>query len=116
MAYFAQNKYDLALDDFEASVNYQADNFKSLYYIGIVYSVQGENEKAIEYFDRSLQINEYQSHLYYRRALAKYNLSLYAEAIEDLANANKLGLDDNDCKRLHAQLMRKLHIHFKFSH
>lgn len=107
MAYFAQNKYDLALEDFESSVNYQADNFKSLYYIGIVYSVKGENEKAIEYFDKSLQINEYQSHLYYRRALAKYNLSLYAEAIEDLTSANKLGLDDNDCKRLHAQLMKK---------
>ena len=107
MAYFAQNKYDLALEDFMASVNYQADNFKSLYYIGIVYSVKGENEKAIEFFDKSLLINEYQAHLYYRRALAKYNLSLYADAVDDLANAKKLGLDDDDCKRLHSQLMKK---------
>ena len=56
MAYFAQNKYDLALEDFESSVNYQADNFKSLYYIGIVYSVKGENEKAIEYYEKVLEV------------------------------------------------------------
>lgn len=107
MAYFAQNKFDCALEDFKASVDFQPDNFRSLYYIGIVYSVKGENERAIEYFDKSLQINEFQSHVYYRRALAHFNLAQYAEAVDDLSVANKLGLDDEDCRRLHSQLMKK---------
>lgn len=107
MAYFAQNKFDQALADFEISVKFQPDNFRSLYYIGIVHSVKGDNNKALEFFDKSLELNEFQSHVYYRRALAKYNLAMYTEASSDLSMANKLGLDDDDCRRLQSELMKK---------
>lgn len=107
MAFFAQNKYDEALNDFQQSVSYQPENFRSLYYIGIVYSVQGDNEKAIDFFNQSLMINEHQSHVYYRRALANYNLSNYIEASSDLATANSMGLDDDDCRHLQECLMKK---------
>lgn len=107
MAFFAQNRYQEALHDFQQSVSYQPENFRSLYYIGIVYTVLGDNEKAIEFFDQSLAINEHQSHVYYRRALANYKLSRYVEASADLATANSMGLDDDDCRHLHDCLTRK---------
>ena len=107
MAFFAQNKYREALNDFQQSVAYQADNFRSLYYIGIVHSVLGDNDKAIDFFNQSLSINEYQSHVYYRRALANYNLGNYVESSSDLATANSMGLDDDDCRHLQDCLMRK---------
>ena len=107
MAYFAENKYEEALHDFLQSVEYQKDNFRSLYYAGIVYSVEGDNEKAVEYFNLSLAIDDYQSHVYYRRALAQYNLGNYIEASSDLSIAAKLGLDDEDCKKLRDKLTKK---------
>lgn len=107
MAFFAQNKYDEALKDFQQSVVYQPENYRSLYYIGIVYSVQGDNEKAIEFFNQSLAFNEHQSHVYYRRALSNYNLSRYVEASSDLATAKSMGLDDDDCRLLQDCLMKK---------
>lgn len=107
MAFFAQNKYREALNDFQQSVAYQADNFRSLYYIGIVHSVLGDNDKAIDFFNQSLSINEHQSHVYYRRALANYNLGNYVESSSDLATANSMGLADDDCRHLQDCLMRK---------
>lgn len=107
MAFFAQNKYDESLKDFQQSVLYQPENYRSLYYIGIVHSVQGDNEKAIEFFNQSLAYNEHQSHVYYRRALSNYNLSRYVEASSDLATAKSMGLDDDDCRLLQDCLMKK---------
>ena len=107
MAYFAENKYEVALHDFLQSVEYQKDNFRSLYYAGIVYSVEGDNEKAVEYFNLSLAIDDHQSHVYYRRALAQYNLGNYIEASSDLSIAAKLGLDDEDCKKIRDKLTKK---------
>ena len=86
---------------------YQADNFRSLYYIGIVHSVLGDNDKAIDFFNQSLALNEHQSHVYYRRALANYNLGNYVESSSDLATANSMGLADDDCRHLQDCLMRK---------
>ena len=87
--------------------SYQPENYRSLYYIGIVHSVQGDNEKAIDFFNQSLAYNEHQSHVYYRRALSNYNLSRYVEASSDLATAKSMGLDDEDCRHLQDCLMKK---------
>ncbi len=107
MARFSQNKYKESLEDFLQSVEKDPKNFRSLYYIGIVYSIQGEDDKAIEYFTRSLEINEYQSHVYYRRALAKYHKCDFSAATDDLNKAQNLGLDDDDCKKLREILSAK---------
>ena len=82
-------------------------NFRSLYYIGIVYSIQGEDDKAIDYFTQSLALNEYQSHVYYRRALAQYHKCNFELASEDLTKAHNLGLDNDDCKKLREILSAK---------
>lgn len=107
MARFSQNKYKESLEDFLMSVEKDPKNFRSLYYIGIVYSIQGDDDKAIDYFTQSLEINEYQSHVYYRRALAKYHKCAFDEAKEDLDKAQNLGLDNEDCQKLRNILSTK---------
>ena len=107
MAFFAENHYEEALLDFKKSVQYDPKGFRSLYYEGIVYSVQNKDKEAIECFDQSLAIDNFQSHVYYRRALAYYNLGEYQKALGDLNGASKLGLDDDDCKLLRSKLVAK---------
>lgn len=107
MAFFAQNKYKEALEDFEKSANYGKDNFRSIYYMGIVYGVTGQNEKALDAFTKSLEINGFQSHAYYRRALTYFNLADYQKSLEDLNEASRLGLDNDECKALRAKLNKK---------
>ncbi len=107
MAYFTQNDYDNALNDFKCSVDCDPKSFRSIYYEGIVYSIKKDYEKAIERFTTSLSINEYQSHTFYRRALAYYELNQYENAMNDVVAAQKLGLEEEGVKQLHSKLMEK---------
>lgn len=107
MAFFAKSDYTKALDDFSLSVGYDPQNFRSYYYKGIVCNVMNNDREAIRNFDISIEKNQYQSHVYYRRALSKFNLGDYSGAMADLDSANQLGLDDEDCKRLRASLVQK---------
>ena len=108
MAKFAKNTFDEALADFIASCNYDPSSYRSYYYVGIVYSILGDNEKSIENFDKSLELNQYQSHVYYRKALAYYNDSNFALSLKNLQQAISLGLEDADAEKLHKKLLDKL--------
>ena len=108
MAYFAQNNFESALSDFIKSTESDDKNFRSYYYVGIVFSVLNDHREAIQYFEKSLEINEYQSHVYYRKALANYHLGDYTSAMSDLTKASQLGLNDEDCKKLQETLVSKL--------
>lgn len=107
MAYFAQSLYVQALEDFRASSAHDPKSFRSMYYEGIVCSVQNNDREAVECFDRSLAVNSFQSHVYYRRALALYNLGEYARAIADVNSAMHLGMEDKEVKELKALLVQK---------
>ncbi len=107
MAYFAQNQYQSALDDFEKSASYGTSNFRAIYYQGIVYSVMNDDDKAIECFTKSIDLNGFQSHAFFRRALSYYNKEDYNSALADLNSAEKLGLDSDECKSFHAKLLKK---------
>ena len=107
MAYFAQSLYEQALNDFKKSVEYDPKCFRSIYYEGIVYSVQGKDKEAVECFDNSLAIDAFQSHVYYRRALALFNIGNYTKAMEDVNNALKLGLENEDLNTLKLKLIKK---------
>ena len=107
MAYFAQNDYEKSLDDFKKSFEYDPKSFRSVYYEGIVYSVMGNNDAAIECFNKSLEINEFQSHALFRRALAFYNKNENDKALADIQAAESLGLDTAECKALHKKLVEK---------
>lgn len=108
MAFFAQNNFDEALNDFMSSVEHDPKNFRSFYYIGIVYSVKDDENKALEYFDKSLSLNRYQAHVYYRKALSLFHLADYASSMAELSKCDSLGLDNEECKRLRANLLKKL--------
>ncbi len=108
MAKFAMNNFEQSLEDFNNSCKYDPSSFRSYYYVGIVYSVLGQNEKALEAFDKSLELNGFQAHVYYRKALACYNDSNYSQALNDLQKGISLGLDDEDSKKLHNKIMSKL--------
>lgn len=107
MAYFAQSMYDKALEDFRASVADDPKGFRALYYEGIVCSVQDKNQEAIECFNKSLKIDAFQSHVYYRRALAYFNLGEYKKSLADIASAENLGLNDEEVKALKAKVLKK---------
>ncbi len=112
MAFFAQNQYKEALADFMASAQHDPKNFRSLYYVGIVYSILEDNETAVEYFDKSLDVNEFQSHVYYRRGLANYHMNKIDDAFEDVKKAIGLGLEDDDVKKLYETLSAQKEMKF----
>ena len=107
MAYFAQSEYEKALNDFVESSKYDPKAFRSIYYEGIVLSIQKKYKEAIECFSKSLSINEMQSHAFYRRATAYFEIAEYENAMNDVVAAQKLGLVDSGLEQLHAKLMQK---------
>lgn len=107
MAYFAQNNYTASLEDFQQSVVYDPNGFRSYYYIGIVLSIMNKHEDAIKAYSESIKINEYQSHAHFRRAVSYYKLGEYENALKDLNDAQALGLKDSESQALHQKLMEK---------
>lgn len=107
MAYFTKNDYIQALKDFKQSFEFDPKNFRSVYYEGIVNSVQKDYKSAVKCFDKSLELNEYQAHTYYRRAIALYELHEYERAMNDVAAAKNLGLEDKGLDDLHEKLLKK---------
>ena len=107
MAYFTKNDYMQALKDFKQSFEFDPKNFRSVYYEGIVNSVQKDYKSAVKCFDKSLELNEYQAHTYYRRAIALYELHEYERAMNDVAAAKNLGLEDKGLDDLHEKLLKK---------
>ncbi len=107
MAFFAQNVYDEALKDFQSSEKFDPKGFRTIYYEGIVKSVQGHDSEAIECYNRSLSIDPYQSHVYYRRAISYFVLGDYTTAMKDITSAEQLGLNDDDLKALKSKVIKK---------
>lgn len=110
MAYFSQNAYQNALEDFLESANHDQGNFRSFYYVGIVYSVLQDHKNAIIYYNKSLEINEFQAFVFFRRALSYYHLKDYTTSMNDLDKARKLGLEDSEMQALKETLISKLGI------
>ncbi|PIE98006.1 MAG: (p)ppGpp synthetase [Treponema sp.] len=108
MASFAQGRYQVAYEDFCKSVDYDDSNFRAYYYVGIALSMLNRNEEAIEYFTKSLEINSYQAHVHFRRALANYNESHFLEALRDLDLAVSLGYTKPNEKKLRIAISKKM--------
>ena len=107
MAYFAMNKLDEALADFEASIKNDPTAFRSYYYKGIVYSIMKKYDQAIECYNKSLEINDFQAHTHFRRAIAWYEKGEYEKSMNDLDVSIKLGIDADECKTLQDKLVKK---------
>ncbi len=108
MAFFAQANYEAAYNDFFESCKYNPDNFRSQYYVGIALTLLDRDDEAVEYFTKSLEINNFQAHVYFRRALSYYKLRLYPEAAADLDSAVNLGLPKEEEKNLRIAIAKKI--------
>ena len=107
MAHFAQNDYENALLDFKKSFEKDNNSFRSAYYAGIVLSIQKKFNDAIEWFTVSLEKNEMQSHAFYRRAVAYFELGEFEKSMNDVVASQKLGLKEAGLETLHAKLIEK---------
>ena len=107
MAYFAMNNFDAALEDFQKSIEADPNAFRSYYYKGIVYSIEKKYKEAVEAYSQSLEINEFQAHTNFRRAMAYYELGEYEKSMNDLDVALKMGMDPEECKPLQEKLVKK---------
>ena len=108
MAFFAQGAYNEAYKDFSASLDENPKNFRSYYYAGIVLMMTDKNPEAIEMFTKSLEINGYQAHVYFRRALAYFQEDQLIPALHDLDTAVSLGLSEEEEKKLRAAIAKKI--------
>ena len=78
--------------------------------MGIVYSVKSDYENAVKYFTKSLEINEFQSHARFRRAVALSKIGENEKALEDISAAEAMGLKDEDLTILKNKIIKKMGI------
>ena len=107
MAYFSMNNFEAAMDDFNLSIQKDPSAFRTHYYKGIVLAIQKKYKEAIECFTTSLEINEFQAHTHFRRALAYYEVNEYENSMNDLDAAIKLGMKVDEVKFLQEKLVKK---------
>jgi len=107
MAYFSMNKFDEALEDFNISIKNDPKAFRTLYYKGIVLSIQKKYEEAIDCYTKSLELHDVQAHTHFRRAMAYYEINDYENSMNDLDCAIKLGLKSEEYKFLQEKLVKK---------
>ena len=107
MAYFSMNNLEAALEDFNISIDCDKNAFRTHYYKGIVLAIQKKYTEAIKCFTTSLEINEFQAHTHFRRALAYFEINEYENSMNDLDAAIKLGMKQEEYKFLQEKLVQK---------
>ncbi|MDR2661608.1 MAG: tetratricopeptide repeat protein [Treponema sp.] len=108
MAYFAQSRYEEAIEDFTKSLETDPGSYKSAYYRGVVKSVLRLYPGAIEDFTLSLKINPYQNFTLYRRGQAYYHLEDYPAALADCEASLALDPEFSGAARFRTLLQDKL--------
>ncbi|TXT43072.1 MAG: RelA/SpoT domain-containing protein [Spirochaetes bacterium] len=83
MAFFAQNKYGEALEDFSSCLAMEPSCYKALYYRGVVKSIQDDLGGASDDFTSALEIHPYHFYSRYRRAATFFRLGDIAGAHAD---------------------------------
>ena len=95
------------MNDFEISSQFDPKAYRTFYYKGIVYSIQKKYDLAVQNYNRSLEINPYQAHTHFRRAMAYFEMQEYEKSMNDLNSAINLGMKPEDCKVLQEKLVKK---------
>jgi putative GTP pyrophosphokinase len=108
MAYFAQSKYEEAVEDFTRALEMDGKAYKAAYYRGVVRSVQQRYSEAVDDFALSLVINPYQAFCLFRRAQAYYHLEDYPQALADCESSLSLEPDNPPVKKFRKLLQDKL--------
>jgi len=107
MAYFALNKYEEAIEDFDKSISFDPNAFRTYYYKGIVYSIAQKYQEAVDCFTQSLELNEFQAHTHYRRALSYFEMGEYEKSMSDVNDALSLGIKEEEIQGLREKLVKK---------
>ena len=108
MANFACSKYNEAIDDFTASLNYDKKSYKTAYYRGIVHSVLKQYSQAIDDYSLSLVINPYQPYCLFRRGQAYYHIGDYPQALSDCESSYGLEPSNKTVAKFRKMLLEKL--------
>lgn len=108
MAYFAESRYDEALEDFTKTLELDDQCYKAAYYRGVVQSVKQNYSGAIEDFNRAIAIHPYHFYSTYRRAQAYFHLEDYPKAMADCDAALDLEPDSESLKKLRNMVIKKL--------
>lgn len=110
MAYFSKNDYENAAKDFDMSYSLNPKNFRSIYYEGIIFSIQKKYHEAIDCFNKALAVNKYQAHAHWRRAASLYEIGEYEAALDDISCAKRLGISEKDLSLLNEKVRAKLEL------
>ncbi len=87
MAFFADDRYGQAIDDFSRALTVTPDNAKALYYRGVVYRVVGRTSDALADLDHCLDLDPYHFDGAFARAQLYYELGDYVRALRDCERA-----------------------------
>ena len=108
MAYFAQSRYQEAVDDFTIALAHDVKSYKAAYYRGVVRSVLRLYSEAIDDYTLSLELNPYQAFCLFRRGQAFYHIGDYPQALSDCEGSLAIEPNNETIKEFCELLKRKL--------
>ncbi|MDR0289933.1 MAG: tetratricopeptide repeat protein [Treponema sp.] len=108
MAYFAQSKYQEAIEDFTRSLEMDKNSYKTAYYRGLVHSVLKQHAQSIDDFTISLEINPFQAYCLFRRGQAYYHIGDHLQALSDCEASLGMEPQNETVKKFRMLLQGKL--------
>ena len=100
--YNLMEKYDEAIEHFNAIDSFIEDKSKLNTYIGSSYKMKGENTKAEKYYRSAIELDSIEDNFYYRGDFYK-EIGEYNKALLDYSKA--IDLDPNDMRYLFARAL-----------
>jgi tetratricopeptide (TPR) repeat protein len=95
VAYMNIDKLNEAEKDLRESIELKVDSSNTCN-LGVVLYKEGQHKEAIEYYDKSINLDATQAHVYYNRAMAHHFLKNWKLAIRDYSKAQEMGHKNND--------------------
>ena len=99
IAYFAISDYVKSLQDFEDALKLDEDNFKAIYYRGIIQRVMHNYQFALDDLNRCIKMEPYKFYPYLNRAHIYFYLCKFPEAILDCELALKIRPDSEKAQK-----------------
>ena len=86
MAYFSQDQLDEALKDFSCAVEEDPNNEKGYLYLGIINTLQGEYDEALNNLNETLARNRYSTDALLERAKLYFKMGKFSSCRSDCEN------------------------------
>jgi putative GTP pyrophosphokinase len=100
MANFARNAYEAAIDDFTEALSLDDDNWKALYYRGVIFRSTGRLEEALADLNKCVSLDIYRYESLLARAELLLQMGNRPGARRDAKRALRLEPESEDAKRL----------------